>query len=459
MHNHISKNAFSFTSLTLSLLTLGYSAVSNAGELSLEEVWRTVSTQSKSQKSAALDFQAAQAGKERSSRHWLPRLYLDAKSFQTNDPGLSFFSVLSQRSVTAADFNPDSLNHPDSHLYTRGALGVDLPLYEGGMKTAQNEMRGHIKEAKSQQEAMIKITQYAEVSRVYGSINGLNEQKSKLEDLQASLSRLIHSYQLGNKSNPVGYSGLLGLKTLANRLQGMLAENLAKQKAARAELTSLGLPQEGWMPQRAKTFDFIDRYLPDAKDGEAASVLIHKELALAAESGASMETARFLPRVGAFAEEYIFNGDRATDNGYSAGLYLQWSLFNPDDYGASHEAKLRATAAQFQAEALAQQNQAEALGLTSAITALRENLKLMDESESLLTEQTKVATDLFRNGSISALQLVEALSRRADLIASHADAQLMLLKLSADRATKLNFNIPIDIQNTSTKNSNEENKK
>ena len=149
-----------------------------------------------------------------------------------------------------------------------------------------------------------------------------------------------------------------------------------------------------------------------------------------------MEKAKYLPRIGIFGEEYVFNGNRNTENGYSAGVYLQWNIFSPNDYGSSNEAILRAKSMEWNAKANAEQESILSKGLTVNILALRENIKLLADSDSLLREQTKVAADLFKNGSINALQMIEAFSRRIDLIANDSEAQILILKLSAEYATK-----------------------
>jgi hypothetical protein len=225
----------------LGLLLLGLSRPALAADLTLEQVWDQISQASKEQQAARLEYQAASEAQARSSRHWLPRIYLDAKSYQTDDPGASFFGALAQRSVTSADFAPNSLNHPDAQLYSRGALGLDLPLYEGGMKVAQEAMQAHFAAAKGLEVSLTKLAQYSEVARAYGSLNALAEQTSKLEDLRAGLERVMKAYQLGNKSNPVGYSGLLGLKTVANSIKGQLAQNQASVQQIRKELAEMGL--------------------------------------------------------------------------------------------------------------------------------------------------------------------------------------------------------------------------
>ncbi len=424
------------------ILGLSRAAEAEAAELAFQEAWKIIASESKAQKASNYELEAAEEAKSRSKLHWLPRVYVDAKGYQTNDPGMSFFGTLSQRSVTAADFNPASLNHPESRWYTRGAIGLDLPLFEGGMKAAQVEMQGHFADGKRNSARQAKVGQFAEVAHIYGSLIGLGEQREKLESLNSSLDRLLKAYRIGDRSNQVGYSGLLGLKTLQNRLQGLLAENRASMKAQRAALEEMGLRREGWVPEKVKVQEFIQRAFASERRGESAATGALKGMALASEARARMEKARYLPRVGVFAEEYLFSGSRKTDNGFSAGLYLRWNLFSAEDYGIAKEASLSAAAFEMQALAAAEQEKAELRGASEAIEAVRENLELMEGSEALLEEQTKIAESLFRNGSINALQLVEVLSRRADLIVAHNDAKLSSLKLHAERARKTDFEIP-----------------
>jgi hypothetical protein len=61
---------------------------------------------------------------------------LSGQSFISNDPGTALFGKLSQREIKNSDFMADSLNHPATSLYTKTAVGVNVPLYEGGQKVA-----------------------------------------------------------------------------------------------------------------------------------------------------------------------------------------------------------------------------------------------------------------------------------------------------------------------------------
>lgn len=443
------KTTFSLSILYAMVVT---ATIANAETLSFAEVWQKVVESSSAQEGSRLKTQAAEAGLSRAERHWLPRVYLNAQSYQTNDPGNSFFGLLEQRKVGSSDFSPDSLNHPDAQILTRGALGVDLALYEGGMKQTQVEMYNHIAAAERLGASQVAIEQYVQSGLAYGSIAAIRKQRAKLEQLNDELSKLIKNYQLGQKSNPVGYSGLLGMKSLANRVAGLIDQLGAQEKASFSALREMGVKESNWEPQSLDARAFIDRYLnlQARSDSNSYKTLAGGEAVQALSQASCMERSRYLPRIGAFAESYVFNGSRDTANGYTGGLYLQWSLFDPSDFGKYQEAKLAAMAKEKFNQAEAQQESAERAGLKEAESAMRANLARLDDSDHLLTEQNHVSSTLFRNGSINALQFVEILNRRTDLIAQQSEAEIALLKTSAEKAKRTRFDIA-DIMNAGGK--------
>lgn len=427
------------------LLLMIFGLGAQAEPVPFPEVWNSISQASPGLKAAELQSQAAMKAKDRAGRHWLPRLYLDARSYQTNAPGQSFIGLLEQRSLRQSDFNPDSINSPDSEVFTRGSLGADLALYEGGMKSAQFDLQSHLSQSQAHEAAGVKVEQYSEVAKAYGSLGLLEQQKKKLLSLKQIIERLLKGYQIGVKSNPVGYSGLLGLKSLANRVQGLLVQYEAQSQAYYMALKEMGFATDGWSPQAEETTVFVDKYLPNQRTESSFQVESLKEKSLVAQEAYKMEKARFRPRVGAFAESYIFNGSRDTANGYTAGIYLQWSLFNPSDYGTHKEAQIKSLAAQKYTEAMEQKERAEKLSLDQVIGALKSNIRLFEDSQKILVEQSQVAESLFKNGSINALQFVEVLNRRVDLVTSQSDAGLSLLQASSQKLLKSRFELPQEL--------------
>ncbi|NUM87822.1 MAG: TolC family protein [Bdellovibrionales bacterium] len=422
----------------LAALILAHAPVHAAG-VSFQDVWRTVSDRSHAGAAATARAEAAQVASSRASRHWLPRIWLGAQAVRTDEAGQNFFGLMGQRSVTAADFSPDQLNRPGTQTFTRGAVGLDLPLWEGGGGVARAEGSERVQKAVEAEASAARARQFAEVARSYGALLALREESAELQDLHRSVTGVIARYAVGSRSNPVGYSGLLGLRTLSNRLEGLLAENSSRGAGHLAALAEMGMGTTDWEPVRQGVSDFAATWFPAGNEGESPALAAERARAEAARSLVAMERSKFLPRLGLFAEQSVVSGRRDTENARAIGAYLSWNLFHPTEIGAVKEARLLASAAEHSAQARAESERAERKSLTAGAGALRKNLALVEESLRLLTEQTRTAEGLFRNGSINALQLVEALSRRADLIVSATEARLALLRTESERALKENF--------------------
>lgn len=413
----------------------------HAEMVTFNEIWSQIRTNSPAQQAAELQIHAAEEASSRASRHWLPRLYLDVKVYRTNDPGQSLMGLLQQRQIQANDFNPNLLNRPDATTYSRGALGLDLPLFEGGMKTAQAALYQNTVSAQKSAAKQTQIDQYAVVGKSYGSIIVLKNQIEKLNAISVEIQKLIKSYQIGQKSNPVGYSGLLGMRSLSNRITGLLEHYKSQQNAYYGTLNEMGYKNSNWTTENLRIQKFIEKYLTSITDSTSNKVQSSIENIKVAQNIAEMEKARFMPRLGAFAEGYLFNGNRDAADGYMAGLYLQWNLFDPSDFGKLKEARLKTLSGEKQVQALIQQEKSEKIIADESDKAMRINLSLIEDSDKLLSEQMNVASTLFRNGSISALQLVEILNRRTDLIAQQNELEMNLIKTVSDKITKYDFQI------------------
>ena len=416
-------------------LFLSVGTVSTFAEtIAFEDALRRVRQASPAQEAAKHQAHADKLALDRGKRHWFPKLYLDARTYRTNDPGASFFGLLEQRSVTSADFAPDPLNHPNDRWFTRGALGLDLPLYEGGIRRNDVDRLSHAAQSSAHEARAVRLEQYAQVGLSYGSIVSIRAQKAKFESLRDDIEKLMKTYQLGQRANPVGYSGLLGMKSLSNRIDGLIRRADATAKGHYLALAEMGIGSTDWDPGDVDLRSFAVAHLGEGQmNGISPRVEAYQENSLAAQAGAKMQKARFMPRLGAFAEGVVFDGSRDTALGYAGGMYLQWSLFDPSTFGSLDEARSRAAAAEEYARAAAQRERSERAGYDQAEGALRENLALLEDSDRLLAEQLRVATTLFRNGSMPALSFVEILNRRTDLIVQQGKVEQRFLEASTER--------------------------
>lgn len=407
------------------LLSLAVPQALPDGSYSFERIWALAQKNLPSLSAARHEGEAASIAKDRAGRHWYPRAFVTGRAFNSNDPAMNFMGVLGQRKIEATDFAPSALNHPGGHFFTQGTLGVDLPLYEGGMRHALSLAAHRGWDAKEAEQKAVTSQEYSELATHFAALLTFEEQKAQLQALLRAVEGIMSQYRIGSKSNPVGYSGLLGLKNLKNRITGLLIENAAKADghggAIRAAVKEL---PEGWKPATAAARQFLTSVYPSRPTAVVPlAVLAARNGAEAVEKMKAVERAQLLPRVGVFAQGDLYNGKRDTATAYTTGAYLQWNIFNASQYGATSQAEHTAAAAHARADQLAQRMEGQAVAARSASLALEKNLLLLDESAALLAEQTSTARTLFRNGSINALQLVEVLSRRADLLVNRAAAE------------------------------------
>lgn len=394
-------------------------------------LWDEIYQKSYDKKSSELERETFELSLKRADRHWLPRVYLGGQWFSTNDPTQVFFTNLGQRSIQQADFIPSDLNYPGRKNFKTATLGLDLPIYEGGMKSTQSSMLKSLVKASELEIKARKSEEYAEFSRQYGGLIIYTENEKYLSDLKSKLGSIIASYQVGSQSNPVGYSGLLGLKGVINRINGALYEVELKIQNAKFWINSKIEKNEDWAPDTTiKLGEFLKQNLSQSAHQSYSSMLLAQEIKTSTlDDVKEMEKARHLPKIGFFAQNNMYSGNRDTQNAQAFGLYLMWDIFNSDSYGRVGEANAKALAAQAKIESGKQTEKIMWDQMNSSKITLEKSIELLSNSDVLLKEQTVNAMKLFKSGMISALQLAEVLNRRVDLIENKSKVESQYLEV------------------------------
>ena len=394
-------------------------------------LWDEIYQKSYDKKSSELERETFELSLKRADRHWLPRVYLGGQWFSTNDPTQVFFTNLGQRSIQQADFIPSDLNYPGRKNFKTATLGLDLPIYEGGMKSTQSSMLKSLVKASELEIKARKSEEYAEFSRQYGGLIIYTENEKYLSDLKSKLGSIIASYQVGSQSNPVGYSGLLGLKGVINRINGALYEVELKIQNAKFWINSKIEKNEDWAPDTTiKLGEFLKQNLSQSAHQSYSSMLLAQEIKTSTlDDIKEMEKARHLPKIGFFAQNNMYRGNRDTQNAQAFGLYLMWDIFNSDSYGRVGEANAKALAAQAKIESGKQTEKIMWDQMNSSKITLEKSIELLSNSDVLLKEQTVNAMKLFKSGMISALQLAEVLNRRVDLIENKSKVESQYLEV------------------------------
>ncbi|TGK03179.1 hypothetical protein EHQ53_06965 [Leptospira langatensis] len=448
----------------LFLLPIGVYADSDQD---FESVWKKVLENSPSLKAKTMEVEAAKSASERAGLHWFPRLYTDLRTYNTNDPSLNFMGKLGQRAATQSDFstksvrnnpanyldsnnqlyqnlNPntanafakDTLNHPGSNTYSRGTLGLDLSLYEGGAQSALKQVRDKELEGTRLEREYFKKTLYLQTALAYQSSAIFEESIREQERILSQLEIYLSSYKLDSALNPLGHAGSLALRSLKLRLGAEIRENELYKTETLESLRILS----GGSVQELKTdanssLRFSDRYLPfpsEKTEGNTILSKVYDSYSEASKQRAKMEGAKFLPKVGVYAEAYGYQGDRSIANSYNAGIYLQMNLLNPTDIGSRKEAILKSEAAHAKAEEIKIKENSNFLTLIKKEKSLMLTKLDAEKAYQLQSEQLRLSQSLFKKGNIPIVTLAESFSRTADSLKKKGQSDLEYLKVRAE---------------------------
>jgi outer membrane protein TolC len=421
-------------------------------EVTFPLLWNQIQENAPSEKVSGFQMEASAIEKERDLRLGYPRLYLDARAFSTNDPALSFFSILNQRQIHSSDFNPELLNDPGYPFYQKGTLGLDWPFYDGGAKTARVDFQEKRIQAMAFDQIRGRLDLYAESALLYGSIMVLENESAALRKVLNSTEKLIERYQIGVKNNPLGYLGLLGLKTLKNRILEALIDYGSALNSARTSLSEMaGTLPSNWKPisfgKEKSILPFARLFLPPGEHPEQAgaspSVRMMEAEAESSEELIKEESAKEKPRVALFSEASLYNGNRDSASSYVLGVYLQWDLFSIDRYRKEDQARASALALKAKSDDLRLREKIDQENALHSMSGLEKEIDLLSERSGLLEESSQTSGKLYQNGSISILQVVDVLNQEVDLIDHRMRIERAYLTDDANRFKISGLAIPI----------------
>lgn len=415
------------TLLALTIFTVvswagGLTKNAHATSLSFPSLWEELKKSSVTLESAQSAEETSYYQSKEASLHWIPQLGVSGRLFRTQDPSLVFISQLNQRALQTNDFNPDTLNHPQSATFTQLSAGLDFPLFEGLSKRAQAKAQDQLYQAQQKNTQQAFIQEYTSLAKSYLGLVGTQQSIKQLHALQQQTQNLLQQYKVGSAENPVGYSGKLGLQNTNLRIESTLNQ-IEQEQFSQTQWIQQKIKIEPPLISELKAQSF-DAFLQELNSILPKQDLIKPSLqeesarlqATASDYAITAERARFLPKVGLFAQQNFTYGSRSFASAYAAGLYLQWNLLDSQSLYKTKIARVHSSQVQAQARSVEQESQIQRIQLISTEELLQKNSTLLIQSEKLLHEQILTAFKLFKSGSISALQLSEVLNRRIDLI-------------------------------------------
>jgi len=378
--------------------------------------------------------QAEAAGREATFSR-LPRLTARGGVMRSDDPLFAFGSLLQERRVASADFNPDSLNHPGYTTAVAGALELGVPLFTGFELSRAHELAGLAADEASTWGGAAAQDVRRRAAEAY--LLDLKDRAllTELDARIASAQKEVESAERLKKQGLVLGSDHLAALAILSGLKARRAQAAAEKAAHDAELSVLiGGPAPepagslgDWSPAIDGDAALVVDALASRPDLRAAD--LRRAQAAVRERGANQS---LLPTVDAFAAVGT-TGD-GLDNGASSRVVgLRASLpFGDPAYLARRErakADVEASAAAARAaeDAASGEVRARAAGLRGLAAVVPE----LDESLARARESLEQVRPLYREGRQSIMEVLRAEEAVAKISEARLDA---LCRLRSDWA-------------------------
>lgn len=319
----------------------------------------------------------------------LPSLTLRAQGIRTNEPMMAFGIKLNQARIGAADFNPQSLNHPEAIGAYGGSAVLQQPLYTGGRLTAARRAGDYLAQAEAaSQERRKQETAQAVVEAYFGT--QVAEQALRwAEDSRTWIQGMEDFVDARVKQGLMLESERQRLKALHAQIDAQRADATRQVRSARSGLgllTGTG-PVEGPL---ATPLEPVDPGTPPPS-GRRGDLQAADLQARAAAEGAKAARGSLRPEVGLEVGAGTLHHSWSDKGNWTwAAVGVTWKVFSAPDQAKAKAARAQERAAsdmqvfkQQQAEHEIRVARESVLAAQARHAAAKESLAAAEESKRL----------------------------------------------------------------------------
>jgi len=322
----------------------------------------------------------------------LPSLTLRAQGIRTNEPMMAFGIKLNQARIGAADFNPQSLNHPEAIGAYGGSAVLQQPLYTGGRLTAARRAGDYLAQAEAaSQERRKQETAQAVVEAYFGT--QVAEQALRwAEDSRTWIQGMEDFVDARVKQGLMLESERQRLKALHAQIDAQRADATRQVRSARSGLgllTGTG-PVEGPLATPLEPVEPVapGTPLPSGRRGDLQAADLQ---ARAAAEGAKAARGSLRPEVGLEVGAGTLHHSWSDKGNWTwAAVGVTWKVFSAPDQAKAKAARAQERAAsdmqvfkQQQAEHEIRVARESVLAAQARHAAAKESLAAAEESKRL----------------------------------------------------------------------------
>jgi len=420
-------------------LTLGAAGVAAGQALSLADALGRADQLAYSNRIAAGETQVRSGDKTSALAGVLPTLRAEGGYTRTTDPLGAFGTILRQRAVTPAAFDPAALNHPETQSMYAGALVVEQPLFNAdawlGRAAASSAVAASAANAQWTRESV-----RADVVRAYfGSILAGFQVKT-LEAASRAAHQHARQAELMVTNGMVTRSDALLASVRAGEVDAQLAVARGGSANARRELALLlgdpasaaaTLPESLPSPSRIRAVIQPDALTLQERQDVAAATHAWD----ASRRDVWRARSRYLPRLNSFARydwyaDGLFDGEKS----WTVGVMAVWTPFaGASEIGDMQAARGREASARAMAEAALHRSRVEMAARQTDVEVALTRLDIAERAVEQSREAHRIVSRKYEGGLATVVELLDAQATETSSQLGLSLVQYQLIVAEADR--------------------------
>jgi outer membrane protein TolC len=398
----------------------GATAASAGAQLTLGDAIRQADRAAYGNRAAAGNADAEAARRLAPLKGILPSVRVEAGYVRTTDPIGVFGATLRQRTVTAANFDPQRLNYPGAIGNYLGGIVVEQPIFNADAWTGRRAA-ARAADASRASEEWTRLSTRVDVVRAYYGAVLAAERARTLESAASAAHAHVAQAEAMVRQGLVTKSDALLASVRAGDIDMQLAEARGGAATARQQLAVL-LGGDGGAQSAAPVLPAAlpssDQILAatagdtaDLAPGQRADVRAASRGLDAARADALRAGSAWLPRLNSFARYDWNSADRlyAGDRNWTVGVMASWNIFA----GASDLADVQATrgrvvAAEAQAAGARANARVEIEQSRIALTVALARLTIAERAATQSAEAHRIVGRKYEGGLATVAELLDA---------------------------------------------------
>lgn len=377
----------------------------------------------------------------------VPSLRIDAGYVRTTDPIGAFGSTMRQRSIDAADFDPQRLNYPAAVGNYQTDILLEQPLVNADAWLGRRAAT-HAADANQAAEDWTRVsTRVAVVRAYYGAVLAAERTITLQAAARAAHAHVAQAESMVREGLATKSDALLAA-VRAGDVDAQLAEATGGAAIAREQLAVVlgrdALPAEllgaARLPSTARLREIVALDTIAVTPQPRADVRGAAEALDAARVDADRARAALLPRINAFARydwnsaARLYGGDR----NWTVGVMASWLPFaGPSEASDVRASSARAQAAQAESDAARANARLEIETTRTALSVALARLDIAERATGQSVEAHRIVSRKYDGGLATVVELLDAQAVETQSTLALSQARWATIFAAADRRRAL----------------------